>query len=583
MAEEQSKPAPAEVPAGEALMKYSEADMQSVGLPSPGALNALSVFCKSMTGTPFLPRSFADKGNAAGTLLAVVLTGREMGFTPMQSLRAFWLSPDGRLGMYGDAMMAAMLSKGFQPDFEKLDNEVAILVTRRPNFPVYRSEFTIEDAKRAGIYQKDKSVWPKYPKAMLKARVIGDTFRTLGPDLGGGQMYTKEEIIDMEPDELGAFSPAGNGAEPENRFTVGRKPPAGSDAEFSAAGKAAAVETKAAPVETVEAVKPVVETVAVEPEKKPPVVETAKQEEPADTPAADAPRTKACSCVAPACMMLEDGALPGGRFCREGRTLGMVQEPTPAETAPAAATGPQLVQDDAALTLRKQVLGQLNILTDHYKAQSPKTVMSKFNNFFRGVLSVQTLPKDPETFMGLLPALEAAIIADKDAFWKDPTGAGRIESEDRKFIAEKIEAWKWSPAMMALVFKVKYKFGAIAADICEYIETTHKLGAVSPAAAEAFLKMAAVSNEVFRIKPLAKWSQTGYDELLSQMEQRLEKPVDQFTAKELVGMIEIGEKTMAQETASEKSAPAAVEPSPTVGQTKPATAGEQEALWDTEA
>ena len=107
-------------------------------------------------------------------------------------------------------MAAAMLGHKFKMNFERLDNEVALLVTERPGFPPYRSEFTFEDAKRAGIYQKDKSVWPKYPKAMLKARVIGDTFRTLGADLGGGQMYTKEEIIDMEPDDAGGFAAAPN-------------------------------------------------------------------------------------------------------------------------------------------------------------------------------------------------------------------------------------------------------------------------------------------------------------------------------------------------------------------------------------
>lgn len=194
MSDEQQKP---ETSAGKAMMQYSEQDLQSVGLPSPGALNALSIFCTTMTGTPFLPKSLADKGNPAGTLLAVVLTGREMAMTPMQALRAFWLSPDGRLGMYADAMMACMLRAGIKPQFERLDNEAAILVSTRDGI-TYRSEFTIDDAKTAGIYQKDRSVWPKYPKAMLKARVIGDTFRTLAPDLGGGQIYTKEEINDMD-------------------------------------------------------------------------------------------------------------------------------------------------------------------------------------------------------------------------------------------------------------------------------------------------------------------------------------------------------------------------------------------------
>jgi hypothetical protein len=184
-------------------------DYALVGLPSENSIRALKVFCKQLVGTPFLPKSLVkdqSEEQQAGTLLAVCLTGREMNLTPMQSLRSFWLSPDGRLGMYADAMMGIMLKAGAILTWDALTNEGAKLNTKRGH-NTYVSEFSIEDAKRAGLWSKDKSIWPKYPRNMCRSRVIGDTFRTLFADLaGGGQMYTNDEIIDMEPDAGGAFT-----------------------------------------------------------------------------------------------------------------------------------------------------------------------------------------------------------------------------------------------------------------------------------------------------------------------------------------------------------------------------------------
>lgn len=186
-----------------------------VGLPSENSIRALKVFCKQLVGTPFLPKSLVkdqSDDQQAGTLLAVCLTGREMSppMTPMQSLRAFWLSPDGRLGMYVDAMFGLMLANGAEFNWVKLDNEGAELITTRTTrgkTNTYRSVWTVEDAKRAGLLTKDKSIWPKYPRNMCRSRVGGDTFRTLFADCaGGGNIYTREEVIDMDPDESGSYN-----------------------------------------------------------------------------------------------------------------------------------------------------------------------------------------------------------------------------------------------------------------------------------------------------------------------------------------------------------------------------------------
>jgi hypothetical protein len=159
-----------------------------LGLPSQEQMAALKEFCGAMVGTPFLPKTFTVNRSVdqqAGTLLAVVLTGREMGLLPMFSLRAFWLSPEGRLGMYADSMLAIMRSHGVKFKWLQNDNKGCKIEANREG-EEYVAQFSIEDAITANLSQKD--VWRRYPKAMCRARAIGETFRSLCADMGGTSM-----------------------------------------------------------------------------------------------------------------------------------------------------------------------------------------------------------------------------------------------------------------------------------------------------------------------------------------------------------------------------------------------------------
>jgi len=168
-----------------------------IGLPSPEQMQALKSFCADIQGTPFLPKALVREvspDKQAATLLSVVLTGREMGLSPMQALRSFFVSPDGRLGMYADAMTAVMFNHGAAFVWKSNTNECAELYGKREGRE-YTAKWTIEDAVTAQLANKD--IWRKYPRNMLRARCKGEMFRELCPDLGGAQMYTKEEMDDM--------------------------------------------------------------------------------------------------------------------------------------------------------------------------------------------------------------------------------------------------------------------------------------------------------------------------------------------------------------------------------------------------
>ena len=565
MTEEQNKttpiqglaPAQAVAETAKSVTKFTAEDAHEVRLPSPSAVNYMvsvaNLLLDSTLITPDMGKTVEQiKSNA----IAKMLVGLDFEMSPMESLQEIDIVRN-RVFMRYPRLMAALDKKGLKPRWIERSNEKCSIGVTRPGREEEVYSYTIEDARMAGLVSSG-SQYVLRPRVMLSARAISEAYRMTG---GKSNVYTpeeKQEIVETDLHENG------QPAEPENRYTVGRKPAPGSDAEFAAAGKAAAEAKR-------ETKPPVAET-------KPATDETKAPPPPAVTVAAVAHETKPCSCVAPNCMFLEDGKLPAGRTCREGHDTAPPPPPVVAASAPEpeAKPGPQLVPEDPGAALRKRVLAGLEELTDNYKQQAPKTVMSKFNNFFRGVLGVTNLPKDPQVFLDMLPALKAAITADPDAFWKDPAGAGRIEAQDRATITEKLAEWKWSPAMMGVVLRAKYFLGLTGTDVCEYI-VMHELPKAPAAAAEAFLKMAAVSRETYRIKPIAKWGQMSYDELLNQIEARLEKPIGEFTEKELVSMIETAERTMAEEV--KKQAAAERTESPTVGQEP-----EQEGLpWDTEA
>lgn len=248
-----------------ALRPYTEEHAREIGLPSPEAMNLLAKFVAQIAGSSFLPKGLS--GHPANLIMAL-LTGREMEMSPMEALRSYWVSPDGRLAMYADAMMARMRRNGFTFPEKEFTTTRAFLKGVRSNGEEYASEFTMADAERAGL--AGKGVWKQYPNRMLRARVVSDVYRFLGADLGGTQIYTPEEVIDMEPDVTA----------PENVpvFAVGRKEP-------PAAPQTAAQpepETPTTPVEEppAETNQPPVETIPPEPETPAPVSETPAPEPP---------------------------------------------------------------------------------------------------------------------------------------------------------------------------------------------------------------------------------------------------------------------------------------------------------------
>lgn len=128
--------------------------------------------------------------------LAVVLTGRELGLTAMQSLRSIHII-EGKPTLSADLMVALVKRSPACRYFKLVEStsKVAKYETYREGEGVTAMSFTIEQAQAAGVTGKDN--WKKWPDAMLRARCIAALARAVYPDMLAG-VYETDEIQPVE-------------------------------------------------------------------------------------------------------------------------------------------------------------------------------------------------------------------------------------------------------------------------------------------------------------------------------------------------------------------------------------------------
>ena len=127
--------------------------------------------------------------------LMIAMRGRSLGLDYSTALAAMHVI-EGRPTLSADAMVAICLAR---PDiceaFDTLEstNERCIVEAKRRGKPARKHEFSMDDAKRAGL--AGKAMWAKYPRNMLRARAKSELARDMFPDLLLG-LYTADEVSD---------------------------------------------------------------------------------------------------------------------------------------------------------------------------------------------------------------------------------------------------------------------------------------------------------------------------------------------------------------------------------------------------
>lgn len=133
--------------------------------------------------------------------LSLMLLCQAEGLHPMHAVQRYHVV-QGRPVMRADAMLAAFQQAGGRVEWHKRDNAAVAATFSHPSGGSCRVEWTIEQAKSAGLTGKE--VWRQYPRQMLTARVISEGIRTVYPGVCMG-IYTPEEVEDFD---TRAVSPA---------------------------------------------------------------------------------------------------------------------------------------------------------------------------------------------------------------------------------------------------------------------------------------------------------------------------------------------------------------------------------------
>jgi len=167
---------------------------------APANLTEAIQFSDMLASSNMVPKQYQGKPQ---DILVCVQWGYEMGLAPMQALQNIAVI-NGKPSVYGDAAMALVQASPVCEDVEEFfenegtPNPIAVCIAKRKGRKPVTVKFSVEDAKRAGLWGK-QGPWSAYPKRMMQMRARGFALRDAFPDVLKG-MITAEEAQDY-PDE----------------------------------------------------------------------------------------------------------------------------------------------------------------------------------------------------------------------------------------------------------------------------------------------------------------------------------------------------------------------------------------------
>jgi hypothetical protein len=167
---------------------------------APATLGEAMEFSNMLAKSAMVPKNYQGKPE---DVLVAVQWGYEIGLAPMQALQNISVI-NGKPSVYGDAAMALVQASAVCEDIEEYfeqegtPNPIAVCVAKRKGRKQVIAKFSVEDAKRAGLWNK-QGPWTSYPKRMMQMRARGFALRDAFPDVLKG-LITAEEAQDY-PDQ----------------------------------------------------------------------------------------------------------------------------------------------------------------------------------------------------------------------------------------------------------------------------------------------------------------------------------------------------------------------------------------------
>jgi hypothetical protein len=142
--------------------------------------------CASLMKTPH----YAKMGEVG--IFAIVQKARSVGMSPLDALNGGMYFVQGKVEMQGQSMLALIRQHGHSVsmDPKSTDTCVRMFGRRADNGDTWTAQFSVEDAKKQGIYRNQ---WEKMPKVMCMWRCVSQLGRFLFSDILKG-VYVQGEI-----------------------------------------------------------------------------------------------------------------------------------------------------------------------------------------------------------------------------------------------------------------------------------------------------------------------------------------------------------------------------------------------------
>ena len=557
---EETLPTAQAVPEGtRTLTKFTAEHAHEVGLPSPEAINFMTGIANMLAGsaliTPdmMLPKDAVLGMEKAGwtpeqiatqqekivrsNAMAKMLVGREMGMQAMESLQDIDIVK-GRIFTRYPQLINQLERKGYKVKWLERSNTRAAMELTKDGHEPETFEFTIDDAKRAGLTGSPSQQYEKRPRVMLTARVASEAYRTTG---GRGNVYTpeeKEEIFGtQEADDQRRVDKLTGGM---GDFKVGLK----------VVPKAETVpEQQPEPVKTVEvkaeAPESVPEPVKDDP-KADPVIEfwvcsiSKKSGKDVPTPVlGEVPQKHQDSATLRARALCNEKGVTfvviktqDGKFVDEVSICNPLSKPAPAPAAapaPAPAPTPRPVATGDPKAAAETIKARFNEFATMLELPG-KTAVTRFKAFVAGYLgvSLKDLPNDPLEWMEAVEELGYSLGYDPNEFRSGPESAGKLARQRRLDILGYIKKEWTDTKTQALALSVARKYGYTVNGFqqwAEFIGLEPKMidgiyQSLPTKDANAFLRAFKVTREAGVLPKLAKDHNLEIATIIDQIEQR---------------------------------------------------------------
>jgi len=110
----------------------------------------------------------------------------------------------GKPAKKAEAMLRDFICSGGKVVWNRLDDECADATFSHPQGGTVTINWTMARAQKAQLGGKD--MWKKYPRQMLRSRVVSEGVRTVCPNATSG-LYVPEEVRDFTPDSAPSDTP----------------------------------------------------------------------------------------------------------------------------------------------------------------------------------------------------------------------------------------------------------------------------------------------------------------------------------------------------------------------------------------